>query len=246
MCLDELFDLFIFLGVPLGCVWGLYQTNKNDKSFKKNWRILAAFSMSFTGICLVILLTEKYWPYMEAILIFLIPLAALIFGATGYYLPNLFNNIFRSQTSSGIENLNIKKVNRFFDKILPIGMLLILISTIFYMRVSWLPSREHKREIVFVKKLITSIINGNDFYKIHSDAEIINEIEKHKSKISNNYDLYEKMPRIGQSYYYLIFDKNNKFQLLISGGIFNELTLHSLSYDNDSNYIVLPGYLPVK
>jgi hypothetical protein len=82
----------------------------------------------------------------------------------------------------------------------------------------------------FVKQCLTSINNGTDFYRNNSTEEAILQVQFYRSKISNNYEIIGyRMPEWCQYYYYIVFDKTNKFEIFVTSR--PKLTLQRLFYD---------------
>jgi len=100
------------------------------------------------------------------------------------------------------------------------------ISLVIIMRPTTL--KKERKAKALLEKVITSVNDSTDFYKKHSTASVIGDIEEHKTKISKNY-IIEVFNNEGPFEYFVTFDKKYTFDVVINyprGG----LTLHKFEF----------------
>lgn len=206
--------LSILMAVPLGCSLGIYILDRTVYGAPTSpiWRVLFAFLGGYAGLGLsyivMPILLSHYGHYEGLIITFLPPFIVGFMSVIGYLLPGLFG-----RKESGMQTSTV-----FFGRILPLGILMILVSVAFYLSVTWQKEKidavkETERSIRFLGQFLSSINEGTDFYKNHSTEAVLQEIQTYRSKISKNYERRDNYDTTKKGWYecHIIFDEKQLF-----------------------------------
>jgi hypothetical protein len=237
------FYLAIFLSIPLGGPLGMYFLDKlADKlPMYPIWRIVAGFLMGLAGITFIWLSSQVAFlrDTLAGMIIFnlspipfLFPFVIPLFSLIGYQMVGLFENKSQKWEShvpieegknsiNGYEGAFIahheEKRHVFTSQILPLGILVILVSATFYLIVTWPdPEIEAVKATDFVKQFLASVNEETDFYEKHSKESAIQQIQYHRSLISNDYDIYRNKCTKGWYEYYITFGNKHMFDIGIA------------------------------
>ena len=208
------------IGIPLGSTLGIYIQDKRKYELPTYlpWRISSAFLVSLFGVMMVLKVLPLYgiditdWlppVFGKKIAIEFDLLNGSFFSLIGYLLISLFG---------GRKGPELQTSAVFFRRILPLGILVILVSVAVYLSVTWQKEKidsvkETERSIRFLGQFLSSINEETDFYKNHSTETVLQEIQTYRSKISKNYDRRDNYDTTKKGWYecHIIFDEKQLF-----------------------------------
>ena len=234
-------NIVLFLTWPLGSALGMHFLDRrayNLDSYHR-WRVLVAFLLGVLSVIFITTTCSVGGVYNQQIVScsfrFLIPLllpfVIVFFSLIGYQLVGLFGGckepVLNKSPDVGI-----------FSRVLPLGILMILVAVTFYLSVTRQKDEkdatsEREKANRFVEQFLASVNRETDFYKTHSSESALQSIKTNRPLIGSKYERRPHSSEKGWFEYYIIFDGTQLFLVRIDTSR-NEFVMKEFRYDGTS------------